>query len=418
MYLRFKISICLIVPVIVNSVNITSLGSFKVSNAAFVTLYENPNGADPKNKYDFVVSAFSAIPFATDTVQLVKGVGQYMSSVSGIKPEILTTQATWPNEAAGVPDAVFGKRMVIVPYGFILPFKTNGGLKLIDVSSDTPAGPYTITDDSTGQWFYHRVRWHDMDGDGDLDAVTCHAREPIFGSKASELLWLENPNGDVTFPWKTHVLGEGPDIFFEYTTLNSTDGPLNCIVVAQFFTKALSVYWTTDSKGLWSNTSAVKSRVIDATIGAVFEVKLDDVNNDGKVDLLVTNNGNNGSVFVYEIPDDFRTGQFIRHVIGTGYMPISTGNGKGAPGSSFTARVSNDTKPVIILSGDDNGSAYILTAKSQDKTNWDYTQTTVVTTGGETVGQLACADVDGDGKLELFVPSYSTSVVYVYRLDM
>ena len=72
--------------------------------------------------------------------------------------------------------------MVIVPYGFILPFKTNGGLKLIDVSTEPPSGPYTITDDSRGQWFYHRTRWHDMDGDGDLDAVTCHAREPIFGS--------------------------------------------------------------------------------------------------------------------------------------------------------------------------------------------------------------------------------------------
>ncbi|XP_060562491.1 uncharacterized protein LOC132722077 [Ruditapes philippinarum] len=371
-----------------------------------------------KDKYDFVISTFSAIPFATDTVGIVKGIGHFMDNVPGIKPETLTTQATWPNEAAGVPDDVFGKRMVIVPYGFILPFKTNGGLKLIDVSTEPPSGPYTITDDSTGQWFYHRTRWHDMDGDGDLDAVTCHAREPIFGSKASELLWLENPNGDVTFAWKTHVLSEGPDIFFEYTTLNTTDGPVECIVTAQFFTKALGIYWTTNSKGLWTNTSEVKSRIIDATIGAVFEVKLDDVNNDGRMDLLVTNNGNNGSVFVYEIPDDFRTGQFKRHVISTGYVPISTGNGKGAPGSSFTARISNNTKPIIIVSGDDNGGAYILTANSENKNDWTYTQTTVVTTGGETVGQLACADVDGDGMLELFVPSYSTSVTDVYRLEM
>lgn len=48
------------------------------------------------------------------------------------------------------------------------------------------------------------------------------------------------------------------------------------------------------------------NRFLDNTIGAVFEVKLTDVNNDGKTDLLVTNNGNNGSVFVYEIPEDFR----------------------------------------------------------------------------------------------------------------
>ena len=46
--------------------------------------------------------------------------------------------------------------------------------------------------------------------------------------------------------------------------------------------------------------------MIDESIEAVFEVQLEDVNNDGRLDLLVTNNGNNGSVFVYEIPDDFR----------------------------------------------------------------------------------------------------------------
>ena len=46
--------------------------------------------------------------------------------------------------------------------------------------------------------------------------------------------------------------------------------------------------------------------MIDTTIGAVFEVQLTDINNDGKVDLLVTNNGNNGSLFAYEIPQDFR----------------------------------------------------------------------------------------------------------------
>ena len=46
--------------------------------------------------------------------------------------------------------------------------------------------------------------------------------------------------------------------------------------------------------------------MIDESTVAVFEVQLEDVNNDGRLELLVTNNGNNGSVFVYEIPYDFR----------------------------------------------------------------------------------------------------------------
>lgn len=46
--------------------------------------------------------------------------------------------------------------------------------------------------------------------------------------------------------------------------------------------------------------------MIDNSIGRVFDVELADLNNDGRVDLLVTTNGNNGSLLVYEIPDDFR----------------------------------------------------------------------------------------------------------------
>ena len=57
----------------------------------------------------------------------------------------------------------------------------------MDVSSTPYQGPYTVTRKSGGDWFYHRVLWQDMDGDGDLDIITCRAREPavpiIFGKE-------------------------------------------------------------------------------------------------------------------------------------------------------------------------------------------------------------------------------------------
>lgn len=41
-------------------------------------------------------------------------------------------------------------------------------------------------------------------------------------------------------------------------------------------------------------------------MGRVFEVEITDLNNDGRLDLLVTTNGANGTLLAYEIPDDFR----------------------------------------------------------------------------------------------------------------
>ena len=51
----------------------------------------------------------------------------------------------------------------------------------------------------------------------------------------------------------------------------------------------------------------MQSRVIDNSIGKVFEVDIADLNNDGRMDLLITtNSGSNGTLLAYEIPDDFR----------------------------------------------------------------------------------------------------------------
>ena len=77
------------------------------------------------------------------------------------------------------------------------------------------------------------------------------------GRKDEELVWLENPSGNYKTSWNTHVLTHGPDTFFRYTRLNTTEGMKDCIVTSQFFTKSLSVYWTTQSDGYYTDSSKV-----------------------------------------------------------------------------------------------------------------------------------------------------------------
>ena len=71
-------------------------------------------------------------------------------------------------------------------------------------------------------------------------------------------------------------------------------------------------------------------------------------------------------------------------------------------------------RPNILVSGDDDGRAYILEPLSSDPTNWNYKKNTIFDAGSGTVGQMAFADVDGDGYNDIFIPSYNQATVHVY----
>lgn len=75
------------------------------------------------------------------------------------------------------------------------------------------------------------------------------------------------------------------------------------------------------------------------------------------------------------------------------------------------------TKPSILLSGDDDGHAYYLEPRSDEPSDWTYEMQIILNAGDGTVGELSFADVDGDGYVEIFVPSYSTNEVFVYKFQ-
>lgn len=76
---------------------------------------------------------------------------------------------------------------------------------------------------------------------------------------------------------------------------------------------------------------------------------------------------------------------------------------------------SQDIKPWILLSGDDDGAGYYLVPLSEDPVNWDYDLIQFLDEGPDNiVGKLAVLDTDGDGYSEIYAPSYYNSIVYMY----
>jgi hypothetical protein len=89
------------------------------------------------------------------------------------------------------------------------------------------------------------------------------------------------------------VLVSGPDFLFRISDL-ARDGALQ-VIAAEFYSKRLVYYHFNQT------TLAPTITVIDSDLGAGFDCQVVDMNNDGNVDVLVTNHEPSGSVFAYEI---------------------------------------------------------------------------------------------------------------------
>ena len=181
-----------------------------------------------------------------------------------------------------------------------------------------------------------------------------------------------------------------------------------------FFTRKLQLIWSL-SDPYWNDTTELRVRHIDYEPLQFGYIQLvTDLNGDQIPDLLVTvNNGFDGSLIAYELPPPGHlfNGNFKKHIIAGGFKPTSKAIGRGAPGKGVPYQfysLTDRKKPIIILSGDDDGSVYLLEAVHDDNPNdWQYYMKTIYNSTGTTVGQITIADVDNDGHPELFIPSYS-----------
>lgn len=184
----------------------------------------------------------------------------------------LVSNIVWPNEVELVDASILGKRMLAIPGGFLIPWKSTGGIWLVDISqfdsmsnNNPTLVPIKITQDKSG-WFYHRVRFYDVNGDGRQDIITSRGEKGVLDGGQGELLWLEQPaGGPLSGVWKAHTIAKGADFFFQLQDLDNDGVPE--VVTTQYFGQKIEVFFTTTGK--WNDSSSVSSVVIDNTLGNV-----------------------------------------------------------------------------------------------------------------------------------------------------
>lgn len=385
------------------------LGAFPIYSVAFL-------GVDRYNStlpYQLVASGIGVL--SGDGLYNNANIAASLSNVNQTQVSQITQNIKWPNEIHLVPQGYVKN----APYalslasGFLVPEQSTGAITLIPQNPDSTWGTPVQVSTDKDSWFYHRVRWYDVNGDGLNDIVTCRAYKPTFGSAGGELLWLEQPaNGILTAPWTEHVIAEGPDVFFEFINVNDDEIPE--IVAAEFFTnQQVTLLYTTTT---WADSSNIFTVVIDDTIDNAFDVKVVDLDLDGFDEIVATNHESDptkSAVIAYEIPKNWKSDPWPRHVLATGFVVTEGGFNQATPGSAwpFYPALKANTRPWIFIDGDGSQKAYQL--RPIDGKRFEYELTIVVDTGA-TVGAVALADVDGDGFTEVFIPAYDTGLVYVY----
>ncbi|KAK3863385.1 hypothetical protein Pcinc_030835 [Petrolisthes cinctipes] len=409
-----------------------SLGTVDLRHPAFIEAYFSEDDTlEYADRWSIYISTFDSLS-GLDEVYRIRSPGRYLNDISGWTIEQIDQSAYWPNNPDYLPSSVAGAEGVVWSSGFLVPGKKAGQLQLYDTSNPLGliSGPYNIASLDTEEWSYHRTIWKDMDMDGDLDALTARFHTRVIGSILIQLVYLENPNTGFSEGWTQHVLAtDGPDVSFDLVTLSAGGRTYDCVVVGEFWNQRTSIYWTESETNDWSDTSLIKSRIINPEAGQVFDVLVDDFNRDGELEFIATEYLTDlgvGQVSVYMFPTDFRTDNFTYFKIADGFRPnqilgaqtMSPGTPKTYyPTQAYAEDVADDGlphKPYILVSGDDDGRTYILMPNSDVRDDWVYQKHILVDTMETTVGKMAHGDFDGDGYEEVVVAGYSAGKLFAF----
>lgn len=364
-------------------------------------------------------------------------------------PELASAKyLTWPNEINRVPFSVYNKRgLVMIPNGFATPTTFDGCLAIADLKR----GPWPVQENgiqviSGGcgyssrndiKYFYHFVKWIDMDGDGDLDALTARGSSKTLPTAldSSQLVWFENdgtqnfqPGGNA---WKMHNIALGQDLADTYLDAFVNNGNI-IVIFGGFSSRVLGLIQ--GPIGAWNenNQNQLRYDYVDSD-GYYFTQKFTDLDQDGVQDAIITIGSygeKSGQLIVYQGYFDSNGiyGLQNKQVIYDNF-PFYNSKALGVPGegSAFNFYSDNsDAYPSILVSGDDDGAFYLFTPNvnadgSLTFGNYQYSQIyesanfnpRATPLNAPTVGKSITADIDGNGCNDIVIPNFANKQLVV-----
>lgn len=473
-------------------------------NPAFLQVAPFPTGKGAETRDALLMSSFFNVekdPTGEKVARVFeRDLTAWIPDLAGVNPaafnaqkelEILTDRAgepfrhVWPNESGRVPDGVVPFEAVVVPGGFLATPKP-GRITLVNVD-DPKRTEFVVVEAGTGtpdcsagkspdkirndRWFYHQALFHDMDGDGLKDLITARANLMPFLYQCppvGELVWFRNPGAALKpdVPWEIRVLvglpaeTGGPEVNMALSDLDADGVPE--IIATHFFTSDNITVFGAPAGGQWKDVDPVRRPLRRKTVmtgqGRPFAVEPEDLNGDGRLEILTSNHQGDGC---FDVTRDALPGRVIAleqpasgklfdedwttRILKDNIRPNPTfpkpvrGPGRLAPNRAIAfwpeRRLEEREKPWIVVGGDEASKVWVLRPRSQQKDDWAYesvtifdindhygantTQTIALDPKGEvisTIGGLAWRyDRPGeDGMAELYIPVFEARQVHIF----